>query len=190
MKNKFKDFLFEIIYLIVIAVLFVLFYMNIINIDTESLVAKTFASFYNSERINLITVFLSILSGIYLTVITIIGTSRLCLSSELLSKKLDKRLINYFLMGLIEDIIGVVLCIITDSESCIIIYIITSITLMLTVVSFLRFVFILKNLLISNLEAMVKNIDDENREKRIFKETIRRIEENTRRKHRKKTQEE
>lgn len=182
MKTKINDFLFEIIYLLALIILFILFCTNIINIDTQLNIVKAFSDFYNNERINLITVFLSISSGIYLTVITILGTSRLCLSSELLSKKLDRRLINYFLMGLIEDIVGVVLCIITDSKSCIMIYLITSATLILTIISFFRFVAILRNLLISNLEAMVKNIDDENREKRILNEIVKRIEENTRRK--------
>lgn len=106
--------------------------------------------------------FYSILVGIYTTTITLIGTTIISVTKELLSKKTDKKIINFLLFVIIETLIFILLLIkdenISDFHNLIIFTF-----LVVTLISFIKFIIILTLMFKANMNAMVKEIDNKDK---------------------------
>ena len=106
--------------------------------------------------------FYSILVGIYTTTITLIGTTIISITKELLTKKTDKKIINFLLFVILETLFFIILLIKDDSVSefyNLLIFVI----LVATLISFVKFIIILSFMFKANMNAMVKEIDNKDK---------------------------
>lgn len=122
-------------------------------------------NFFTNDRLNLFSGFFSIICGIYLAIITIIGTSVIGITKDLLREKLDKDLIDLFMFGLIENIICVVICILSAGVSGVLFYILITGFFAITFTTLIKFVIIIRRIFLANLEQTAKNLDEEERQK-------------------------
>ena len=101
--------------------------------------------------------FFSIIAGIYVTVLTLIGTTIISITKELLMRNLDKKIINIISLGIIETLVTIVLLVKKDNIT---IFYNSFLILMLiiTFISFIKFIIIL--MFKANMNAMVKEIDE------------------------------
>lgn len=134
---------------------------------------------FNPDRLNLFAGFFSIICGIYLAVITIIGTSIIGITKGLLKQKLDRDLINLFMIGLIENIISVITCIIAAGVSGVYFYCTLIVVFLLTFVTLIKFILIIRLIFLANLEKTAKSIDEDEYYKQQLLNTIYGIERNT-----------
>lgn len=106
--------------------------------------------------------FYSILVGIYTTTITLIGTTIISITKELLTKKTDKKIINFLLFVILETLFFIILLIKDDNVSefyNLLIFVI----LVATLISFVKFIIILSFMFKANMNAMVKEIDNKDK---------------------------
>ena len=106
--------------------------------------------------------FYSILVGIYTTTITLIGTTIISITKELLTKKTDKKIINFLLFVILETLFFIILLIKDDNVSefyNLLIFVI----LVATLISFVKFIIILSFMFKANMNAMVIEIDNKDK---------------------------
>ncbi|MFQ7574541.1 MAG: hypothetical protein ACLRLD_03815 [Lachnospira sp.] len=123
-------------------------------------------SYLTENRMNGIATFFSITIGIYITVITILSTSEISISKEMLKRKLDKPLINVIVAGMVEDFISVGLVVFAPLNSLtskmVVIFVIISI------ISFVKFIILLIVIFKENMNQMAKSIDEEEDNKQLI----------------------
>ena len=120
-----------------------------------------------------------IFCGIYLAVITIIGTSIIGITKGLLEQKLDRELIDLFMIGLIENIISVIMCIIAAGVSGVYFYCSLIVVFLMTFVTLIKFILIIRLIFLANLEKTAKSIDEDEYYKQQLLTTLYSIERNT-----------
>jgi hypothetical protein len=102
--------------------------------------------------------FFSIIIGIYIAVITIIATSIIGITKEMLKKNLDTQLIDTIIFGMIETIltIGIIIFLnpTTKLSRVILVALICN-----SIISFFKFTIILTLIFKANMNAMAKEID-------------------------------
>lgn len=105
--------------------------------------------------------FFAIIIGVYIAVITIIATSIIGITKEILKEKLDTQLIDTIIFGMAETMltIGVIIFInpTTELNRIILIALICN-----SIISFLKFTIILTLIFKINMNAMVEEIDNKN----------------------------
>lgn len=130
-------------------------------------------SYLTENRMNGIATFFSITIGIYITVITILSTSEISISKEMLKRKLDKPLINVIVAGMVEDFISVGLVVFAPLNSLtskmVVIFVIISI------ISFVKFIILLIVIFKENMNQMAKSIDEEEDNKQLILTYLREI---------------
>lgn len=117
-------------------------------------------NYFTAERISNISAFFSIAVGIYIAVVTIIATSVIGISKELLLKKLDYPLVLVIIWGMVESLLAVALSVFLTSNHFIYFWLLAT-TNLLAIVSFVKFIRLLLLIFKKNLEMMAKHIDDE-----------------------------
>lgn len=137
--------------IISVAVLFVID----VNIDI--------ANYFSQDRLNGISAFFAITIGVYIAVITILGTTEISISKDILAKRLDNQLIYIMVMGMVEDFISAGLATfvpINDFTARLLLMF-----LIISIISFVKFVIILVIIFKVNMIQMAKSIDEEKRYK-------------------------
>jgi len=167
-------------FIIVSVIRFISFIIGWDKTTVWELIRSTGIIIFNPDRLNLLAGFFSIICGIYLAVITIIGTSIIGITKDLLKKKLDKDLINLFMIGLIENIISVIGCIIAAGVSGVFFYCSLIVVFLLTFVTLIKFILIIRIIFLANLDKTSKNIDEDDYYKQELQTILYSIERNTR----------
>lgn len=116
-------------------------------------------SYFTQDRLNGIAAFFAIAVGVYVAVVTVFATSKIGISREMLKRNLDKPLINVVIVGMIEDIITVGLSIFIPINKITVHILI--IFLMVSVISFGKFILLLIIIFRANMNEMAKEIDAE-----------------------------
>lgn len=115
--------------------------------------------YFSQDRLDGIVTFFAITIGVYIAVITVLATSEIGISKEMLKKRLDKPLINVIVVGMTENFIATGLGIFAPAnkliERLLLIFIITSL------ISFAKFVVLLVIIFKKNMDQMAKSIDDD-----------------------------
>ena len=119
------------------------------------------ARYFTSERLNGIATFFSITIGVYIAVITVLATAEIGISAEMLRRKLDKRLINIMMMGIVEDFIAVTLAVFVPLNVISVKVLVLSI--IVAGISFVKFIRLLFIIFKVNMEQMVKKLDEDER---------------------------
>ena len=128
--------------------------------------------YFSQDRLNCITAFFAITIGVYITVITILATTELGISRKMLEKRLDKPLIDVIMFGIIEDFLTVTLAIFLQGNF---VYIFLPLLIMLSLISFAKFIYLLILIFKANMEQMAKAIDEKDRYDDDLLETIKQI---------------
>lgn len=63
--------------------------------------------YFEQDRLNGIATFFAITIGVYIAVITVLATSEIGISKEMLKKNLDKPLIDIIIVGMVENFITI-----------------------------------------------------------------------------------
>lgn len=147
-KYMFNDFKMEIIAFFIMSIFLCIF--------SEKLKLSVY---FTENRLSNIKDFFSIIIGIYITVVTILGISVIGITKEILEKKLDTRLINVIMFGIIEALLSIVIITFIESKwnDCyyyILFYLSTT-----TLITFSKFIYLLSLLFKVNLNFLAKNID-------------------------------
>ena len=108
--------------------------------------------YFTSDRLNGIAAFFAITIGVYIAVVTILATSELAISKNILKKKLDKKLINIIIVGIVENISAAGIAMFIPMN------VITR-----YILSFVKFIILLLLLFKGNLNQMAKDIDSRDR---------------------------
>lgn len=134
--------------------------------------------YFNQERLNGIAAFFSITVGIYVTIVTILATSRIGISKEILEKNLDKGLINVIIFGMSENLLAVAMSIfipLNKTGAYILL-----VLLIVSVISFVKFILLLVIIFKANLNKMARDIDQEEQYSNEMLGTIKEIQKNLR----------
>ena len=102
--------------------------------------------------------FFAIIIGVYIAVITIIATSIIGITKEILKENLDSQLIDTIIFGMTEAMLAILIIIFIDSTTNL-----TRVILIAficnSIISFFKFVIILTLIFKANMNAMAKEID-------------------------------
>ena len=102
--------------------------------------------------------FFSIIIGVYIAVITLIATSIIGITKEILKENLDSQLIDTIIFGMTEAMLAILIIIFIDSTTNL-----TRVILIAficnSIISFFKFVIILTLIFKANMNAMAKEID-------------------------------
>lgn len=120
--------------------------------------------YFTDDRCAGIVSYLSIAIGVYVTVWSIFATSASKLNTELLRDNVEKQLFFVIVIGLVESFITVLLCVFIPN--CFVFYArILLILVVLSSISFGKFVIILMQITKLNIKYIVEEIDQQNVEK-------------------------
>ena len=117
------------------------------------------STYFVQERLNGIATFFTITIGVYVAVITVFAMSEIGISKVILEKKLDEALINVIIFGILEDIITVGMAIFIPGNKST--YYILLWGIVVSIISFLKFVVLMVVVFKKNMDQMAKNIDDQ-----------------------------
>lgn len=125
--------------------------------------------------------FFSITIAMYMAVITIIATSVMGISKEFLKSKQENAIIDIFIVGIVEEL-SVVGISIFGVNDCPAYYTILITSIVMSVISLVKFIHLIVLIFKANMKLMVSQIDmDEYQKNKLF-DIIEDIEKNTRRK--------
>ena len=110
------------------------------------------SSYLSQDRLNGIAAFFAITIGVYIAVITVLATTEIGITKEMLKKKLDRPLIDVMIVGIIEDFIAVGLAVFIP---------LNTITGYVLIISFLKFTVLLVFMFKANMNQMARDIDAE-----------------------------
>lgn len=154
-RNFFKDIKIE----ISVAMFMIVMYFFKDFLPKQIVPSIDLSAYFSSDRLNGIATFFAITIGIYVTVIMVLATSRIGISRGMLKSNLDKRLINVMIVGMIENFISTGLAIFIPMSGKTR-YILTTFLIM-SIVSFVKFIALLVVIFSVNLNEMAKEMDDE-----------------------------
>lgn len=139
---------------------------------------KELRPYYTGISIDNIINFFSIVIGIYIAVITILATSIIGVSKEILKHRQDKALIYIFIFGVIEDLLVVGVSIFLPSTWSPY-YFILSVLMVMAIVSLVKYIRLLVLIFQANMEMMAKDIDHKEEYENRILDNIELIEHNT-----------
>ena len=125
----------------------------------NSLSSVDLSLYLNQDRLNGIAAFFAITIGVYIAVITVLATTEIGISKEMLKKKLDRPLIDVMIVGMIEDFIAVGLAVFIPLNT--ITGYVLIIFLSIAIISFLKFTVLLVAIFKANMNQMARDIDAE-----------------------------
>lgn len=175
-----KNFKTELIILSTSVILFI-----IILIRSSS---KEFLTFLNTlceivfcnDRLNMIATILTITTGFYLTIATVVSVSVINVSKNILKSQSDRAIITMIMLGIIENIVCIILCTCKIENENALLSFGLSVVLLLSLVTFGKFINFVRHLLTENMKQMQIDIKAaEDREEDILL-ALRNIEKNTR----------
>nr|UWG94011.1 MAG: hypothetical protein [Bacteriophage sp.] len=181
-KIEFFILLISIAFFIVGVIVGVIIYNNSfvdIKITLDNLAVKIFPN----DRLNMIATILTITTGFYLTIATVVSVSVINVSRAILESQSDKPIITLIMLGIIENIVCIILCtwLIGDDEiKNIFVSFWLSIVILMSLVTFAKFINFVRHLLIENMKQMQKDFQVEDEKENELFSLLENIEKNTR----------
>lgn len=129
-------------------------------VDSGGIIKKVdFPTYFSQDRLNGIAAFFAITIGVYITIITVLATSEIGISKEMLKRRLDRPLINVIMVGLAENFISVGFSVFVPMDANTSFMLVVS--LIISVISFIKFIILLVIIFKKNMEQMAKVIEEE-----------------------------
>lgn len=161
-RRYLKDWICESVALFIYGIVLILRRLKILKCF-DRFVLKDYLS---QTRVDGIASFFAITIGIYIAVITVLATSEIGISRELLKKRLDKRLLYAIIGGMVENLIAAGIAIFLPinqfTKHILVIFVI------LSLISFMKFIVLLLEIFKGNMESMASSIDEEEK----YRDTI------------------
>lgn len=114
-------------------------------------------NYLSDSRIDNLSDFFSITSGIYIAVITIVATSVIGVSKDLLGRNLDRPMIHVFTVGLSEGLLTVGISIFIPREMPYY-YLILATLILISIISLIKFIRLLVLMFEANMNKMTEDI--------------------------------
>ena len=127
------------------------------NRNFSDLLFSILKDYLSKERINGLASFFSITSGIYIAVITIVATSVIGVSKDLLGRNLDRPMIHVFTLGLSEGLLTVGVSIFLPREIPYY-YLILVTSILVSIISLIKFIRLLILMFEANMNKMTEDI--------------------------------
>lgn len=118
-----------------------------------------FPAYFSQDRLNGIAAFFAITIGVYITIVTVLATSEIGISKEMLKRRLDRPLINVIMVGLTENFVSVGFSVFAPMNVNTSFMLVVS--LIISVISFIKFIILLVIIFKKNMEQMAKAIEEE-----------------------------
>lgn len=179
--NNFKTELFILLLSIAFFILGTLVYNS--NVDVRTVLDNLTSVIFLNDRLNMIATILTITTGFYLTIATVVAVSVINVSRAILESQSDKPIITLIMLGIIENIVCIILCtwLIGDDEiKNIFVSFWLSIVILMSLVTFAKFINFVRHLLIENMKQMKKDFQVEDEKENELFSLLENIEKNTR----------
>lgn len=149
----------------------ILFFQNVLS-----------KNIFCTERLNMIATILTITTGFYLTIATVVSVSVINVSKNILKSQSDRPIITMIMLGIIENIVCIILCTCEINNENAVLSFGLAVILLLSLVTFAKFINFVRHLLTENMRQMQMDIRaTEDREEDILL-TLKNIEKNTKQK--------
>ncbi len=121
---------------------------------------------FDNDRLSLVVNAVAIILGIYIAVVTILATSVLGITIDMLKKKKDVQLLHIVFSGMTINIVTVFFCVLFEIDvahiyNCLVLIIL----LLIAFVSFLKFMHLIYLIFQGNFNQMAKDITNDELEK-------------------------
>lgn len=181
--NNFKTELFILLLSIAFFVFGTLVYNS--NVDVRTVLDNLTSVIFLNDRLNMIATILTITTGFYLTIATVVAVSVINVSKAILESQSDKPIITLIMLGVVENIACIILCTLLISKNdCdtknIFISFLLLVVILLSLGTFTKFINFVRHLLIENMKQMQIDIKVNNRKEEELIEIFEKIEKNTR----------
>lgn len=181
--NNFKTELFILLLSIAFFILGTLVYNS--NVDVRTVLDNLTSVIFLNDRLNMIATILTITTGFYLTIATVVAVSVINVSKAILESQSDKPIITLIMLGVVENIACIILCTLLISKNdCdtknIFISFLLLVVILLSLGTFTKFINFVRHLLIENMKQMQIDIKVNNRKEEELIEIFEKIEKNTR----------
>lgn len=138
---------------------FIIIYIFRWKIEKIISISKFLEEYFDGDRLSGIADFFAITIGIYIAVITILATSRIGITKEMLIRKLDTSLVNVVIAGMIENLVSVGIAVFVPLNEVTRYVLIAFLTI--AVISFVKFIILLILIFKANMSQMARDIDNE-----------------------------
>lgn len=185
-KSSLSDFKIEFFTLLISIVFFivgVIIYNNNSFVDIKITLDNLAVKIFPDDRLNMIATILTITTGFYLTIATVVSVSVINVSRAILESQSDKPIITLIMLGIIENIVCIILCtcLIGDDEiKNIFVSFWLSIVILMSLVTFAKFINFVRHLLTENMKQMKKDFQVEDKKENELFSLLENIEKNTR----------
>lgn len=159
MKNKILEFGRNIKIEIVTIVFYIVAYIFREFITDKFFKSYNLSTYFTQDRLNGIAAFFAITIGVYIAVVTVLATTEIGISKEILRKKIDRSLINVIMVGIGENFFSVGLSIFIPLNAFTRYVLIVFLTI--SIISFAKFIILLVIIFKKNLQLMAQSIDEE-----------------------------
>lgn len=181
--NNFKTELFILLLSIAFFILGTLVYNS--NVDVRTVLDNLTSVIFLNDRLNMIATILTITTGFYLTIATVVAVSVINVSKAILESQSDKPIITLIMLGVVENIACIILCTLLISKNdCdtknIFISFLLLVVILLSLGTFTKFINFVRHLLIENMKQMQIDIKVNDRKEEELIEIFEKIEKNTR----------
>lgn len=181
--NNFKTELFILLLSIAFFIFGTLVYNS--NVDVRTVLDNLTSVIFLNDRLNMIATILTITTGFYLTIATVVAVSVINVSKTILESQSDKPIITLIMLGVVENIACIILCTLLISKNdCdtknIFISFLLLVVILLSLGTFTKFINFVRHLLIENMKQMQIDIKVNNRKEEELIEIFEKIEKNTR----------
>ncbi len=157
LKDLREEIIIAVMFSIVFIVIFICKYFDLWEVPIDIFLK----SYLTPDRLNGAASFFAITIGVYIAVITILATSEISISRELLVRKLDRRIIKVAMVGMSENLMCAGCAIFIPINKISSRMILTLVVL--SVISFIKFIVLLLRIFIENMNQMAKAIDEKER---------------------------
>lgn len=136
---------------------------------------QTVVQMFDSDRVSLIVNAVAIVLGIYIAVVTILATSILGITKNMLEEKKDRQLLHVVFCGMIVNVVIVFYCVLFRADAVWSVFILI-VLLIISAISFVKFMHLMFLILQANFDQMAKMLTTEEREKEELLTLLKKIE--------------
>lgn len=171
----FKNIRIEILLFIIFLVFICISFLNKKVLSCFQEINQNFWCLFDNNKLSLITDFFAITIGIYIAVTTLVATSVIGISRKMLEKKLDKQILTFLIIGLLENLITIIFCIL---ENCLMFYFLLFFML-ISLVTLIKFIYLIIKMFNANMDQMTKDFDKDDERSNYLINLLEKIEKNT-----------
>ena len=139
-------------------------------------------SYFSYDRLNMVSTILTVTTGFYLTISTIVSISVINVSKYILKSQSDKPIIMLIMLGIIENLLCIFMCTFFAGYYSLYFSYWLIVVLLMSIITFIKFINFVRCLLSENMKHMLKDIKENEYKENEAISILRQIEKNTKKK--------